>query len=71
LILQIADLRDRDVGEHQVERLAHRADRHRLARRAGVGIVRGLGGDRCLFVLDGHEDQWEGSESLKISGKGT
>ena len=38
LVLQVADLRDRDVRELLLERLADGADRHRLARRAGVVI---------------------------------
>ena len=46
LVLEVADLRDRDVRELLLERLADGADRHRLARRAGVGVGLDLGGDR-------------------------
>ena len=37
LVLEVADLRDRDVRELLAQRLAHRADRHRLRRRSLVG----------------------------------
>src|SRR3954470_21460151 len=58
LVLEVADLRDRDVRELLLERLAEGADRHRLRRRRLVGRVEDLGprglGDRHLFVLQRH-----------------
>ena len=66
LILQIADLRDRDVRELLLERLADGADRHRLARRAGLGVGLDLGGDGFRFVLDGHERHCERKVSLNL-----
>src|SRR5436190_5160324 len=39
LILEVADLRDRDVGELLLERLADGPDRHRLARRLVALVV--------------------------------
>src|SRR3954465_9260043 len=66
LILQIADLRDRDVGELLLERLADGADRHRLARCAGVGVGLDLVVDGFRFVLDGHERHCERKVSLNL-----
>src|SRR3954447_15935373 len=58
LVLEVADLRDRDVRELLLERLAEGADRHRLRRGRLVGRVEDLGprglGDRHLFVLQRH-----------------
>src|SRR3954452_2574767 len=53
LVLEVADLRDRDVRELLLERLAQRADRHRLRGRR-VGLELGGGLDRGLFVLKRH-----------------
>src|SRR3954465_11997330 len=53
LVLEVADLRDRDVGELDLERLAQRPDRHRLrGRRLVEGVRRRVDGlDLRLFVL--------------------
>ncbi len=54
LILEVADLRDRDVRKLALELLAHRADRERLLRRDGrrLGQARGRAGERRLRGTD-------------------
>src|SRR3954453_8248675 len=53
LVLEVADLRDRDVGELDLERLAQRPDRHRLRGRRVLRELRrdGDGLGACFFVL--------------------
>src|SRR3954451_3238912 len=63
LVLQVADLRDRDVRELLDERLAHGADRHRLAGGVGFGLV--LLGHGDGFVGDRH-GHWERKVSLNL-----
>src|SRR6185437_1197935 len=66
LILEVADLRDRDGRELLLERLADGADRHRLARCAGLGVGLDLVVDGFRFVLDGHERHCERKVSLNL-----
>src|SRR5205807_6505979 len=69
LVLEVADLRDRDLGELLPERLAHRADRDRLlARPLARGLDRLLGGRSalCGCLRGGHQRPKKASLYLPI-----